>query len=311
MSPQSTFDYVIVGAGSAGCLLAARLSENSNVRGALVEAGNLPTALASGSAPGKSGFSLLSVRFKGGVYFRGTLRQHVIPFVSHAHIQSRIADRTHRHAPTAGSLAIFPAGIDGDGDARSNLDAVLVAIDPDRSRLAAADGSALGACSNNCFSGFDQALFDFARTLAAESATGNHTGSLFWNEIADGFIDGLVARHTSELRELRGLEALGTDDLKRVRDYIVAHLNEPMRVSKLASIVGHSPSHFSRVFTRSVGVTPHRYVVHLRLQSALELVRDRRYTLAEIASGTGFADQSHLTRWVQRVHGVSPTELVA
>ena len=309
MSAQSTFDYVIVGAGSAGCLLAAKLSENSNVRGALVEVGNLPTALASGSAPGKSGFSLLSVRFKGGVYFRGTLRQHVIPFVSHAHIQSRIADRTHRHAPTVGSLAIFPAGIDCDADARSNLDAVLVAIDPERSRLAAADGSALGACSNDCFSGFDQALFDFARTLAAESATG--TGSPFWNEIADGFIDGLVARDTSELRELRRLEALGTDDLKRVRDYIVAHLNEPMRVSKLASIVGHSPSHFSRVFTRSVGITPHRYVVHLRLQSALELVRGRRYSLAEIASGTGFADQSHLTRWVRRVHGVSPTELVA
>jgi len=99
MSWHSTFDYVIVGAGSAGCLLAARLSENSNIRVALVEAGNLSTTLASGSAAGESGISVLSVRFKGGVYFRGALRQHVIPFVSHAHIKCRMADRTHCHAP--------------------------------------------------------------------------------------------------------------------------------------------------------------------------------------------------------------------
>ena len=33
--------------------------------------------------------------------------------------------------------------------------------------------------------------------------------------------------------------------------------------------------------------------------------------LAEIAASTGFADQSHLSRWVRRVHGVAPAQLAA
>jgi AraC family transcriptional regulator len=133
---------------------------------------------------------------------------------------------------------------------------------------------------------------------------------LFWHEVANGFIHRLVARHTSWVAT-RARGVLGKDVLNRIRDYVLTNLDRPIEVATLAGMAGRSPFHFSRVFTRSVGVTPHRYIVQMRLQRAVELVRDRSSSLAEIATRTGFADQSHLSRWVRRVHGVSLTQLDA
>jgi len=190
------------------------------------------------------------------------------------------------------------------------VDAILVAIDPGQFALAAAEGSAFEAELIERLRGHDWPLFDLARSLAAECAGGYPNGPLFWNGIASAFIDGLLVRHTSKPKgPLRG--RLDGRVLGRIRDFIVAHMDERIEVGALARIAGRSPFHFTRVFARSVGMTPYRYVVHLRLRGALELMRDGRHGLATIAAATGFADQSHLSRWVRRVHGVSPTELIA
>jgi AraC family transcriptional regulator len=273
--------------------------------------GGPPTTLAAGSAPGESGVSVVRARFRGGVHFSATLRQHLICFhMTPLRIECRMAGRKLWHEAPIGSLAILPAGADSAADADDGVEALLVEIHPGQLALAAAEDSALEARLIERLSGLDHALYDLARALAVESEAGYRNGPLFWNEIAGGFISGLLARHTSEV-ESRARGMLGRDVLERLRDYIVAHLDEPIEVAALARIAGRSPFHFTRVFTRSVGMTPYRYVVHLRLQRAIELARDRRLGFAEIAASTGFADQSHLSRWVRRVQGVSLTQLVA
>jgi AraC family transcriptional regulator len=272
--------------------------------------GGPPSTLVTGSAPGENGVSVLRVRFRGGAYFNVNARQHLVCFVSPVRIECRMAGRTFQHDAPGGSLAICPAGTDAEANAGQSVEAIFVMIDPGRLALAAAEDAALEAQLMQRSLGYDQTLLDSARTLASESANGYRNGPLLWNEVASGFVEGLVASHTSEFeRRTRG--KLGKDVLKRLRDYVIAHIDEPIEVATLAGIAARSPFHFTRLFRRSVGVSPHRYVVHLRLQRAVELVREGRSGLAEVAVRTGFADQSHLTRWVRRVHGVSLTELAA
>ena len=279
--------------------------------GAAQANGDPPTTLVAGSAPGESGVAVFCHRFYGGMHFRNAPPHHFICFqMSPARVELRMAGQVVRHEPPAGSLIIHPAGFDWAADADDSADALTVVIDPAWLALAAAEGSERQAQLIERVSSYDHSLLALARTLALESADDYPNGPLFWNEVASRFIDQLAARHMSAL-PVRPRGMLSSDALKRIEEYVVAHLDEPIEVAALAGIAARSPFHFTRIFTQTVGLTPHRYVVHLRLRRAIELIRDGRSGLAEIAAQTGFADQSHLSRWIRRVHGVSPTELSA
>jgi AraC family transcriptional regulator len=83
---------------------------------------------------------------------------------------------------SVGSLAIYPAGNECGVEVKESVDALIVAIDPDRLALAAAESSALGAQLTERLSGYDEVLFDLARNLALEGAAdypnGAHTGMM-------------------------------------------------------------------------------------------------------------------------------------
>jgi AraC-like DNA-binding protein len=81
---------------------------------------------------------------------------------------------------------------------------------------------------------------------------------------------------------------------------------EPVRLEDAARHAGLSPFHFLRVFARVTGVTPHQYLVRLRLRRAAKLLADETRPVTEVALDCGFADLSNFVRTFGRAAGVSP-----
>jgi AraC-like DNA-binding protein len=79
----------------------------------------------------------------------------------------------------------------------------------------------------------------------------------------------------------------------------------PLTLSDLARSCGLSRFQVLRGFARATGLTPHAYLVQRRIQLARRLIAGGA-PLAEAALGSGFADQSHMTRIFVRTYGVSP-----
>jgi AraC-like DNA-binding protein len=88
--------------------------------------------------------------------------------------------------------------------------------------------------------------------------------------------------------------------------FIDTNLDSDITLTDIASLIGCSEHHFSRMFRATLGLAPHRYIVAQRIERAKLLLGKRELSLAQIASACGFADQSHFTTRFTRLTGMSP-----
>jgi len=95
--------------------------------------------------------------------------------------------------------------------------------------------------------------------------------------------------------------------LRRVTQYIQENLQRELRLAELSAFVHMSPYHFARLFRRSTGMPPHKFVVRCRIDAARTLLAARTAPIAEIAQLVGFRTPSHFTTTFRRVIGLTPS----
>jgi AraC family transcriptional regulator len=153
----------------------------------------------------------------------------------------------------------------------------------------------------------DPVLAHIAALGRLELAQGGATGRLYAEGLGVTLASHLLHKYGASKGRVnlyRG--GLAPVQLRRVIEYIDAHLAEELSLAELAAIAGLSPNHFAQAFKATTGRPPHRYLTERRVQRARELLRDPRISIAEIAHAVGFSSQSHLTINFRRMTGMTP-----
>jgi AraC family transcriptional regulator len=92
----------------------------------------------------------------------------------------------------------------------------------------------------------------------------------------------------------------------RVAEMIRESLDGDIRLAGMARECGLSVSHFTRAFRRSFGMSPYRWLLERRIDRAKALLATSSFSIADIAIGSGFSDQTTFTRAFGRLVGDSP-----
>jgi AraC-like DNA-binding protein len=101
------------------------------------------------------------------------------------------------------------------------------------------------------------------------------------------------------------------DDALRFRDVLAAvdrRLAAPPTVRELAALMGWSETHFSKMFHRTFGYSPTRYILRRRVEAVQRRLIETDRPLKGIAEELGFADEFHLSRTFKRVTGIAPRD---
>jgi AraC family transcriptional regulator len=96
--------------------------------------------------------------------------------------------------------------------------------------------------------------------------------------------------------------------LRRICEYVDGHIGQRINVDALARLANLSICYFVRAFKRSVGITPHEYLIRRRVELTMTLLSGTDMPLSEIALTAGFADQSHCSRRFRQHVGMSPRD---
>ena len=155
----------------------------------------------------------------------------------------------------------------------------------------------------------DVRLSALVKAVNAERIAGFPSGRLFLDSIEQALAAALVDAFAGQSRSLRPLRGgLGPARLRTVRELVQAKLEDDLTLIEMAQAVDLSPAHFSRMFHKSTGETPHEFVLRNRIERAKEMLRVAEARVLDVAIACGFKTQQHFARVFRRICGASPTE---
>ena len=155
----------------------------------------------------------------------------------------------------------------------------------------------------------DLRLRALAMAVDVERTAGFPSGRLFLDSVEQAIAIALVVGYAERgysVRTYRG--GLAPARLRTVKELVHAKLEDDLTLSELAESVGLSTAHFSEMFRRSTGETPHQFVLRYRIERAQEMLRAPETRILDVALACGFKTQQHFARVFRWNCGFSPTE---
>ena len=146
------------------------------------------------------------------------------------------------------------------------------------------------------YENIDKPLRDMIISYAREIRSGFCNGTLYAEGLSLAILGWLNQHYRFRPPKQSGAKVLSLTHKTKLKDYIEANLYTNLTIERMAAVIHVSPSYFSPLFKNTFKVSPHQYVMQLRIEKAALMLRtEKDLSISVIAAMTGFSSQAHMT----------------
>lgn len=98
------------------------------------------------------------------------------------------------------------------------------------------------------------------------------------------------------------------NEILKTKEYMEQNYGSRITLEDLAGMVYLSKNFYRTTFQRIMEISPQKYLQNIRISKAVELIRQNKMQLCEIAQSCGFENQSYMNYCIKRATGKTPTE---
>ena len=228
------------------------------------------------------------------------------------HQITRIGDCEYTGEMRRGDIWLKPNSHNGFWSYKDSDECLLFAIAPDFLRQIATENDFANADRVEILpvlNKHDSGLHNLAILFQQEIAHTQSGEQMYIESLSNMLAVHLLRHYCTFPGKVAEYSGLPPYKLKQVTDYINTYLADDISLGELASQVKLSQSHFSHLFRQSTGKSPYKFLIQQRIDRAQELLLKQDMAIADVAISVGFYDQSHLSRHMKKLLGVSPRQL--
>ena len=206
-------------------------------------------------------------------------------------------------------VIITPAGTESGWKWHAKSRVIVITVEPESLERFAKNelGIILGTRQLRDVSQFVDEDLVRAGAAALEGLRSAFGSAVMFESLARIFLVKLLERYSDESAELAFTESFTPRHYQRVLDFVAENYTERLTVEEIAAQAAISPFHFSRLFKRAVGSSPHQFLMAYRVERAKERLEKGDEALVEIALSCGFSDQAHFSRTFKSATGETPS----
>lgn len=132
-------------------------------------------------------------------------------------------------------------------------------------------------------------------------------------EFYDGLLYDLIADQFDLYGEINALRFAKSSTRKEIyrrlswaREHMHSNFGEDLSIDTLSDVACLSPHHFKRLFKEVFQISPHQYLISIRMEKAKSFLMNTEHRVADVCKMVGFTNTSSFIRLFKKINHTTP-----